>query len=62
MEGAAQADQGTPATELAKTAWATKQRRSFTLQHRGAPDWYWTTRDDTQITPQQAYRRATRQG
>ena len=59
MEGWAQANQGTPATELAKTAWGDhEQRRSFTLQQLVAPDWYWTTRDDTQITPQQAYRRA----
>jgi hypothetical protein len=42
MEGWAQANQGTPAEELAATAWADHEKgRSLTLRELVAPDWYW---------------------
>ena len=42
MEGWAQANQGTPAEELADTAWDDREKgRSLTLRQLVAPDWYW---------------------
>ncbi len=42
MEGWAQANQGTPAAELAVTAWDDRQKGlSLTLRQLVAPDWYW---------------------
>jgi hypothetical protein len=42
MEGWAQANQGTPAEELARVAWDDRQKgRSLTLRQLVAPDWYW---------------------
>ena len=42
MEGWAQANQGTPAEELAVTAWDDHQKGlSLTLRQLVAPDWYW---------------------
>ena len=42
MEGWAQANQGTPAAELAVTAWDDHQKGlSLTLRQLVAPDWYW---------------------
>ena len=42
MEGWAQANQGTPAEELAYTAWDDRERgRSLTLRQLVAADWYW---------------------
>ena len=42
MEGWAQANQGTPAEELAETAWDDHEKgRSLTLRQLVAPDWYW---------------------
>ena len=42
MEGSAQANQGTPAEELADTAWNDREQgRSLTLRQLVAPDWYW---------------------
>ncbi len=42
MEGWAQANQGTPAAELAVTAWDDHEKgRSLTLRQLVAPDWYW---------------------
>ena len=42
MEGWAQANQGTPAEELADTAWNDREEgRSLTLRQLVAPDWYW---------------------
>ena len=42
MEGWAQANQGTPAEELACTAWDDREKgRSLTLRQLVAPDWYW---------------------
>ncbi len=42
MEGWAQANQGTPAEELADTAWYDREQgRSLTLRQLVAPDWYW---------------------
>jgi hypothetical protein len=42
MEGWAQANQGTPAEELAYTARRDRERgRSLTLRQLVAPDWYW---------------------
>ena len=38
----AQANQGTPAEELADTAWDDREKgRSLTLRQLVAPDWYW---------------------
>ncbi len=42
MEGWAQANQGTPAEELACTAWDDHEKgRSLPLRQLVAPDWYW---------------------
>jgi hypothetical protein len=42
MEGWAQANQGTPAEELACTAWDDRENGwSLTLRQLVAPDWYW---------------------
>ena len=42
MEGWAQANQGTPAEELADTAWNDREKGlSLTLRRLVAPDWYW---------------------
>lgn len=42
VEGWAQANQGTPAEELADTAWNNRRRGlSLTLRQLVAPDWYW---------------------
>ncbi len=42
MEGWAQANQGTPAEELACTAWGDREKgQSLTLRQLIAPDWYW---------------------
>ena len=42
MEGWAQANQGTPAAELAVTAWDDHEKGlSLTLRQLVAPDWYW---------------------
>jgi hypothetical protein len=42
MEGWAQANQGTPAEELAYTGWNDRRTgRSLTLRQLVAPDWYW---------------------
>ena len=42
MEGWAQANQGTPAEELADTAWNDREKGlSLTLRQLVAPDWYW---------------------
>ncbi len=42
IEGWAQANQGTPAEELARTAWNDRENgRSLTLRQLVAPDWYW---------------------
>jgi hypothetical protein len=42
MEGWAQANQGTPAEELARAAWDDREKgRSLTLRQLVAPDWYW---------------------
>ena len=42
MEGWAQANQGTPAEELAATAWDDHQKGlSLSLRQLVAPDWYW---------------------
>jgi hypothetical protein len=42
MEGWAQANQGTPAEELADTAWDDREEGlSLTLRELVAPDWYW---------------------
>lgn len=42
VEGWAQANQGTPAVELAVTAWDDHEKgRSLTLRQLVAPDWYW---------------------
>jgi hypothetical protein len=42
MEGWAQANQGTPAEELAHTAWDDRRNGlSLTLRQLVAPDWYW---------------------
>ena len=42
IEGWAQANQGTPAEELADTAWNDREKgRSLTLRELVAPDWYW---------------------
>jgi hypothetical protein len=42
MEGWAQANQGTPAEELACTAWDDREKgQSLTLRQLVAPDWYW---------------------
>ena len=42
MEGWAQANQGTPAEELAYIAWDDREKgRSLTLRQLVAPDWYW---------------------
>jgi hypothetical protein len=42
MEGWAQANQGTPAEELAYTAWDDRENGwSLTLRELVAPDWYW---------------------
>jgi hypothetical protein len=42
MEGWAQANQGTPAEELAHAAWDDREKgRSLTLRQLVAPDWYW---------------------
>jgi hypothetical protein len=42
MEGWAQANEGTPAEELAVTAWDDHEKgRSLTLRQLVAPDWYW---------------------
>jgi hypothetical protein len=42
IEGWAQANQGTPAEELACTAWNDRQKGlSLTLRQLVAPDWYW---------------------
>jgi hypothetical protein len=42
MEGWAQANQGTPAEELADTAWNDRENGcSLTLRQLVAPDWYW---------------------
>src|SRR4051812_4460611 len=42
MEGWAQANQGTPAEELAYTAWDDREGgQSLTLRQLVAPDWYW---------------------
>jgi hypothetical protein len=42
IEGWAQANQGTPAEELARAAWDDREKgRSLTLRQLVAPDWYW---------------------
>jgi hypothetical protein len=42
MEGWARANQGTPAEELADTAWDDREKGlSLTLRELVAPDWYW---------------------
>jgi hypothetical protein len=42
MEGWAQANQGTPAAELAVIAWDDQEKGpSLTFPQLVAPDWYW---------------------
>jgi hypothetical protein len=50
MEGWAQANQGTPAEELADTAWDEREKGlSLTLRELVAPDWYWYSGPATYI-------------
>jgi len=50
MEGWAQANQGTPAEDLADTAWNDREKGlSLTLRQLVAPDWYWYSGPATYI-------------